>query len=193
MSEVDNVIPVFHSELMQNQVKSEEQGKPVFEGKDFVQMLIPGNRNEIPDVLVKDEHKRRWPKQYDAFKANKEAPVEGTPIDEWPVITRLRAAELKTFHIFTVEQLAEVSDANLTKIGMDARDLQRKAVSFLESSKNFAQHDELARIKDDCEQKDDEIARLKARVDEVEQELLKLQEGKEVQSKPKRGRPKKAA
>ena len=62
MSEVDNVIPVFHSELMQNQVKSEEQGKPVFEGKDFVQMLIPGNRNEIPDVLVKDEHKRRWPK-----------------------------------------------------------------------------------------------------------------------------------
>ncbi|WP_395443572.1 hypothetical protein [Caulobacter sp. UC70_42] len=106
----DNARPRFYSKPVKNNFRSESEGRPVFEDKEFVEILVPGDRKTVVDTLVKDEHKRRWPREYAAFKAGQEVPVEGTPLEEWPQITRSQVEELKFAHIRTVEQLASLPD-----------------------------------------------------------------------------------
>jgi hypothetical protein len=81
---------------------------------------------------VNDEHKARWPEQYAAFKAGREAPLEGTPLAAWPKMSRARVEELAYFHIRTIEQLAQVDDGRLQNLGMGARQERESAKLFLE-------------------------------------------------------------
>jgi len=53
----------------------------------------------------------------------------GTPITEWPVVSKSQALNLKAMSIHTVEALAEVSDNALNWLG--ARELREKARSYL--------------------------------------------------------------
>jgi hypothetical protein len=129
-------VPVFFTEAVRMDFKSKQAGRDIFEDREFVRILIPGDRRSAPVEPVGDEHKKRWPREYDAFKAGKAAPLEGTPLADWPQISRSRVEELAYFHIRTVEQLAAVNDAQLQQLGMGARELRERAKLFLEVARN---------------------------------------------------------
>lgn len=133
-------IPQFFVEPVKMEFKSKQEGRPIFEEREFVRIIIPGDRRSMAVEPVNDEHKARWSKEYAAFKEGREAPLEGTPLKEWPVssMTAGKAEELAFFHIKTVEQLAAVNDAQLQSLGMGARELRERAKLWLSVAKNGA-------------------------------------------------------
>lgn len=125
-------IPRFYTEPVEMTFKSSQAGRPIFEDREMVEIIIPGDIRSKATEIVNDGHKERWPKEYAAFKRGEEAPLEGTPLRDWPPLTAGRVRELAHFNILTVEQLAEVGDNHLQNLGMGARELREKAKKFLE-------------------------------------------------------------
>lgn len=131
-------IPRFYTKAVEMDFKSKEAGRPIFEDREFVEILIPGQRNAVAHEPVNAEHMMRWPKQYAAFKAGKELPADGTPLATWPNprMSRSLVEELAYFSIRTVEDLAGVNDNNLQNLGMGAWELRKSAQMFLDVAKN---------------------------------------------------------
>ena len=103
---------------------------------------------------------------------NEDELVEGTPIEEWPILNRAQVDELRYMNIRTVEQLANVSDTNAQGM-MGINMLRQKAQTYLENAKDAA---------------------LTERLDEQAQMIAELQAklAEQAEEKPKRrGRPRK--
>ena len=137
-SEPDKTIPEFFLQAVKHPFKSEQAGREIFEDREFVRIITPGNMRSIPVEPVNDEHKRRWPRQYDAFQRGMEDPVEGTPLDQVAFLTPAVVQTLKALNVKTVESLAGVSDAILKDMPLGGRDLRQKAQTFLESADSTA-------------------------------------------------------
>lgn len=144
----DNCIPVFYTRPVQNNFKTKLEGRPIFEDKEFVKILIPGTTNESPDRPVTSNDIERWPDQYNKFKSKQEQTTEGTPLEVWPMMTQSRVAELKSLNIFSVDQLAELPEGNISKVGPDAHELKKQAKAFLSAAKGSQVEELLKEIED---------------------------------------------
>ena len=188
----DPIIPRFYVKAVEMTFKSTQAGHPVFEDRDFVEMIIPGNRGSIVHEQVNDEHKHRWPMHYAAFKDGKEAPLTGTPVEEWPPCSASMVAMLKLMNVRTVEQLAELPDDALLRIGMGAREFRAKARAWLAQAKDGA---ELDRTTVALQMADDKIAALEKQVADLASkcEALMARQADDDAPEPKRrGRPPKS-
>ena len=104
-----------HSELSQH--KSKAQGVPVYDDIECIQILNPGEKEPI--IVQADEfHKRRFPRQYEAFKKGMEDQQGGTPLEMLFPASPSTVKQLKAFHIFTIQQLAAITDGSATQIPM---------------------------------------------------------------------------
>lgn len=125
-------VPRFFTEPEHMGAKSREAGRPIYEDREMVEIIIPGDMRAKAVELVNDEHRQRWPKEYRAFKAGEEAPLEGTPLKNWPPLTAARVRELAYLEIKTVEHLAGLNDAVVQRLGMGAYAEREAAKKFLE-------------------------------------------------------------
>lgn len=131
----DTVIAKFYTKAVQNNHKSENEGRAIFEDREFVEIIVPGNRGTVVDRPATAADKERWPRQYEAYKTGLEAAVDGTPIEEWSMISPALVEELKHVHVRTVEALAALSDADLAKtVPMGGQALRQKAKLWLEQA-----------------------------------------------------------
>lgn len=120
----------FHTAALKNEARSAEEGRPIFDETVFVKIFTPGDRNNIIDRPATEIDKRRFAKQFAQFEGNKEQ-VTGTPLAEWPIMSRSMAEELKYFGFQTVEQLAQASDQALSRMaGLSS--FKAKAIAYLE-------------------------------------------------------------
>lgn len=131
----DTARPRFYMQAVENKVRSAEEGRPIFDEREMVEVAIPGDKLTKWVGYVTDVERQRWPDAYTAFKRGEERAASGTPLEQWPVITRGRVAELKGLNILSVEELAGLPDSTLTRLGMGARELREQARSFLETAK----------------------------------------------------------
>lgn len=131
----------FSREKVKNKFKSETEKRIVLEDKIFVHVYLPGG-DSIKRVVTEDD-KRRWAKQWAAFEAGSEQLLDGTPLDAWPMITQEEAEGWKILKIFSVEQLANVSDTVIQDYGMGGRSQREKAKKFLASEATSAPISEL--------------------------------------------------
>lgn len=114
---------------------SEKAGRPVYEDREFVRIMIKGQDKQIHVEEVKESHKQRFPIAYHAFLQKKPVPVVGTPIEMMPGVGPSMAHHLKGLNLRAIEDLASVTDENtLQRIGMGARDLVRQAKAWIEKS-----------------------------------------------------------
>lgn len=158
--------PRFFIEPTKNNAKSEEEGRPIFETRKFVELKQPGDKSwSFIDEIDDDgrgksgcDYSERFSREYQAFKRGEERAAVGTPLDEWAPLTRSRVAELKASNIFTVEEYANVPDNTLQKLGMRAREEREKARAFLDSAKAGANTAAMAA----------EIAKLKSMVEQLQ-------------------------
>jgi hypothetical protein len=132
----DQAIPFFYMKDVKNNFKSNEAGHPVYDKKEYVRVVIPGDRNSVPDREVRESDKSRWPKLYVAFKNNQELAPDGMPLEKWPLVDINQVEFLKHWNIRTVEQLANINDMHIQKLGMGARDLRSKAIVYLEQARD---------------------------------------------------------
>lgn len=142
---------IFHMEAVENKFETQKQGRPIFNDVPFVKVLIPGDKTSVVDRKVKDEDKVRWSAQWERFQAGQAEAVSGTPIETWPLLNKSQVATMKALNILTIEALAELSDTGLGKIGMGARDLQKRARQHLSPQAEVVTdlRSELAEVKAD--------------------------------------------
>lgn len=158
-----------------NEAASVSAGRPVFADTEYVEIVVPGDKQNVVLRPVRDADKQRFGRQYAAFKAGDAEQVTGTPLSEWPAVTRSQVEELAYFKIRTVEQLAGVSDGNLKNAGPFLA-LRQKARDWLEKAEGGALESKL-RAELDAEK----LARetLQAQVAELVAELKKKPTKKE--------------
>lgn len=74
--------------------------------------------------------------QYKLWKDGQEAPLNGSPIREWSVISPAQRDMLLQMTVATVEDLAAANESTLMRLGMGSRELKQKAQLWLETAKN---------------------------------------------------------
>lgn len=137
----DKVFAQFFSKPVQNAKKSDEAGRPIFEDRDYIKIIVPGDKSNIVSRPARDTDKVRFPRQWAAYENQQEQPLEGTPLAEWPAITRSQVEELKFMGIHTVEALVSMPDTNNF---MGAASMREKAKVWLEQAAADAPVQEMA-------------------------------------------------
>jgi hypothetical protein len=125
-----------------NEAKSAAEGRPVYDDTEYIRIIVPGDKQNEVHRPATELDKRRYARQYADFKAGSREAQSGTPLKEWTAISASQAKELAHFHVYTVEQLANLSDANLQNIG-PIRGLQAKARYYMEKAAGNAPLDKM--------------------------------------------------
>lgn len=155
-----------------NDGASEAEGRPIHDRVLVGYLIIPGSRDEATRIIERQhpdgkivpdgEWSKRFASEVEIFKRDGGATAQaGTPLKAWGAIDARQAADLAAIQIYTVEDIAGLSDGNLGRVGMGARELQAKAKAFLAASKDTA---EVQRLAAENERKD-------ARISQLEQQL----------------------
>jgi hypothetical protein len=186
----------FYKRSMKQEDESMAAGRPIFREFDFVRICIPGDSLTEIDTYADNGHKARFPRQWAHYQnqvGDHEA-VIGTPIEEWTIISRSQADELKGIKFATVESVANASDLQIQRIGMIAG---MNPYSFRDKAKAFLN---LADKVGETNQREEELSKLRqenaAIKMEADAKLAKQQEQIDAlmammaDKKPK-GRPKK--
>jgi hypothetical protein len=123
---------------------------PEYDGKPFVRIMVPGDKTNIIDQPVRDDHKERFPRQWLHFQMQQSegAPVIGTPLSDWHSaapheFSRGQMEELQILKFQTVEQVATASDAHIQRIGMGGAGLRERARMFLQQKNRAEANKEL--------------------------------------------------
>lgn len=128
----------FYLEAVKDEEATIEAGRPIFFDREYIKIIPVGDKMTVICEPVTDEYRFRWPQKYAAFKAQQHQPQEGTPLEQWPPLTKSQVLTFKGANVHTVEQLANVSDGNLSNLGMGARDLREKAIAYIKSAEGSA-------------------------------------------------------
>ena len=161
---------IFYTKAVHQPFESEKQGAPIFKDEVFVKIHTPGNQLNIIDRIVVEDDKRRFPLHWARFKEmnGDSEVVVGTPVAEWPMLTRAQGEALRAMKFFSVEQIAGASDEAITKIGMSvgmsALAFREKAKNFLKAAKGAA---EVERQSEELAKRDKVIAEMQAQLAEL--------------------------
>lgn len=156
-----------------NETKSLEAGHPVYDDKEFITIIVPGDKTSIVHRPVWAQDKERFARQYAQFKQGQEQTVVGLPLKLWGGITLGQAKEFEYFNIKTVEQLAEMSDGNGIVI-QGFNGLKQRAKDYVAQTKD---QQPMMEMRAELEKKDSEIAALSQNFQELSgqvKELMKL-------------------
>lgn len=143
-----------------NNFLTEKYGRPIFDDVILVEVISPGSRDSSPVFeLVRTFAKEMdHPEplrgiKYDEYKdyiaqfersEDIDASMSGTPLGQWPEMTKTFVAALRAQNIFTVDALANLPDSKLMVVGPDGRTWREKAKAYIESAKSSAYSTELA-------------------------------------------------
>ena len=170
----------FYKKSVKQEDASNEAGRPIFKEFDFVRICVPGDNLTEIDTYAQESHKSRFPRQWAHYQnqvAGKEE-IIGTPIEQWPLVSRSQADELKGIKFYTVESVANCSDQQLQRIGMIAgmspHNFREKAKQFLNLATESA---EVSQREQELQALKEENAKIKA---ETDAKLSKMQEQMEA-------------
>jgi hypothetical protein len=110
-------------------------GYTTYKQKEFVRIRIPGSHEERV-LKVKDEHKRRFPRAWAAFKAGDANAINGTALKECPLLNATEVSMLNHHSVVSVEQLAALSDENISGMGHGVRLLKERVKPWHEARKS---------------------------------------------------------
>jgi hypothetical protein len=138
---MSHVTPRFFEEMVRTD-QVDANGLPVFRSIEYVELMIAGDRGSAPVKRVTDDIRQQYADAYARWKSTKVNPDmigDGVPLALWPVIPREMTKALEFINVFTVQQLASLSDEAISKPGaIGLRDMREKARAFIESAKSAA-------------------------------------------------------
>ncbi len=166
----------FYKRAVKQEQESLEAGRDIYKEFDFVHICVAGDTLTEIDTYAQNSHKQRFPIQWAQYMNRVGADDEevvGTPISEWPLVSKSQAEELRALKFKTVESVANASDLQLQRMGMVAGmspyAFRDKAKTFLNLATNAAETDkreqEINALKEELAKKDAETAKMKAETD----------------------------
>jgi hypothetical protein len=132
----------------------------MFKEVEMIDIKVPGQRDGVARPATHRD-KGRFPQHYQAFLSRTEAPTEGTPLIEWPAVTRSFAEQLSFINIKTVEQLADLNDNTMHQVPGIAN-FKQKAKDWLEATKDDGI---LSRLRTELEERDTKIEEMSGQMD----------------------------
>ena len=166
----------FYKRSVKQEDESIAAGRPIFKEFDFVRICVPGDNLTEIDTYANDSHRQRFPRQWAHYQnqVGNQEQIIGTPVEQWTLISRSQAEELKGIKFRTVEDIANCSDQQLQRIGMIAgmspHSFREKAKAFLNLANDSA---EVAQREQELQALKEENAKIKA---ETEAKLAQMQE-----------------
>jgi len=154
---------------VKDELATEKEGRPVYVDAEFIQIIVPGDKNNVVKRPVREKDKRIFRKQYEAFKAGTQDVTNGTPLKEWPGITRSEVEMLAYFKVQTVEALADLSDGAIQEIG-PIRHLTERAKRYVADAKAAAPTEQMAAA---LKAKDLEMENLRRQMKELTERVEK--------------------
>jgi hypothetical protein len=109
------------------------ENRPIYKDVPHIEIMIPGDKNNIVTAEVWEQHIKRFPEHWKQFQAGIKDQVIGTPLRAAPFLTEAQCEELAYFKIRTIEQLADLQDGNMGFMG--ARELQQAAKKYIEKTR----------------------------------------------------------
>lgn len=155
----EKLIVKFEPYPLLDDAASRAEGRPRFVMTDFIRIMIPGDKDSVIHRPVREGDKVRFSKAYERFRAG-QSQITGTPLSEWTKITRAQVEELAYFHIRTIEDLANVSDAQTHKF-MGIHMLREDARRHLALLKEQAPLD---KVQAELKQRDETISAMQAQI-----------------------------
>lgn len=130
--------------FFQESVEDKEQtaiiGQLVYKAVDMVELRAMGSKDFVNKRVdkIKLHDAKMWSRlkpHYEAWQKGQELPLEGTPLEEWSLISAHHCRTLKEHGIRTVEQLAIINDETMKLIPMEGRKLQQRAAAYLSADR----------------------------------------------------------
>lgn len=155
-------------------LKSEAAGMMIKGPKmPYVRIQAPGDHTSVMESPVLEQHKRRWPDKWLYFQIQNNmvegaSEIPGWKIEEWTHLNPEQIRTLKFMRFSVVEQIANASDSQCQRMGMDGMSLREQARLALRARMGVE-------IKQEMEAKEAEIAALKAADAEKEERLKKME------------------
>lgn len=162
-----NTIIQFYEREVQNAKKTLEAGRPIFEMKVYVRKITPGDTSLEIDRPIRPEDKTDYPVQWAAFEAKQTQKVDGTPLEEWPLLTRSQIAELRALNILTVEHVATMNDTVAHRV-MGFHGMRQKAQEWLKNADKNSLRDELKAKDEEIARQAEMLAEMAKRLDAIE-------------------------
>lgn len=172
MSNPQGIFVQFYSDAVEIKAESEKAGRPIFKDLPHIRKMVPGDSTNIVERVAKEHDQRNHPREWEIFKRQELTGLTGTPLEQWPQVTRAQVKEAKYFEVHTVEQMSELSDMSCQKMGMGFAELRTKAIAYLKAAEGTAAQTAQA----------SENQRLQAEIEALKAQMAEM---------PKRGRPSK--
>jgi len=140
--------------------------KAPYKDRPFVRIIVPGDKTNVVDQPVREDHKARFPRQWLHFQMQSDTGmVIGTSLPDWnkdrpEEFTDYQMAELQILKFQTVEQVATASDSQLQRVGMGATGLRDKARAYLLGKNQTESSSELAKTRTELDELKAQMAML---------------------------------
>lgn len=146
----------FFVKSVENLRKTKDQKRPIYDDLEYIEISFPAdNKRRLvapADEMHYVQHAReqmtyaqRFREAYEAFKANDENFVSGTPLRSTGLIPQAKCEELKAQGVVTVEQLAGLPHTVIKTMGMGTREMVEEAKKYLEGADARAEVEALKR------------------------------------------------
>lgn len=125
----ENLLVIFDQNIAVNAKQSLAQEKPVVIKNDYVTFTDRSTGKVIIRRKVKENQNEndilRFPEQWDKYKNNQKQDYigDGLTIDQLPGITKEQAVICKHLKLFTIEQVANITDIGIKRLGSNGRAL----------------------------------------------------------------------
>lgn len=160
----------FEIRAVENRQKSIEADYTVYEDREFILIHAPGGK-DIVEKEVDDEIRRKYGPYYQAWKEGIDPPTNGSSLKGWPLITPAQIKNCHELGIRSVEDLSQMNEEAMRRLGMGARSLKDKANTWLSSAKDHGkvsqQVDVLMREMDAMKEKMEATAKTDASKDKI--------------------------
>jgi hypothetical protein len=133
-----------------DRARSEELGYRVTKDVDMAFIMQPGSKDQVERVAVDwlamlkrkamdrapDAYPQAWidalHAKFDAWKAGHDAPLNGTSVKEWPVLSPAQAENFIGIGVLCIEDVASMTEEAMGRFGLGGRGLRDKAREWLE-------------------------------------------------------------
>lgn len=161
MAYEDGVFATFYDDAIKNESETRKKGYAVFDEVLMVKIKVPNQQDCVPRPATQAD-KARFPKSWDAYVTGKEPADDGFPLAQWPQMTSGELKVCEANGIKTVEQLADIPDAGIHRLGQGGRSMKTRAEKFL---KTLTETESLRKENAELRKK---IDKLIARVEKIE-------------------------
>lgn len=161
----------FFTEPVEQTAQSIIAGRRVFAQTEYIEIMIPGDKQTVIKRQVFDMDRNRFAPQYARFKQGLTDQTVGTPLSELVWLSAAKVKEYEFFNVKTVEQLAGTPDGSQCAQSMMGfvQDKQ-KANAFLNAAKGLEPINEL---KAKMQEKDSVIEAMQHQLVEMNAKLEK--------------------